>query len=260
MMKKLYLALILTSCIATPTRADALKDYPFLETFLKDNKEYENVLEVKTQRIFNLTYPACHESLKISRLEPTILLAPTERPAPRIEKEDEGRKNEGDETLEIVGNMQVEKELTATDDDIKAPAPIYGQWIERSLVHGCEKQVLINQMTVAYDSPTPRIAPLINGLTRLDPIDQPFAEQSIIDRLKKLERPCDVHPFTLDTRILGYRSKDGQSIEQDDQGYGWFEQWNVRACDTLYDANIVILPDPNTRYKYIARLNQKTGM
>ena len=110
---------------------------------------------------------------------------------------------------------------------------------------------------MGYENESPIVLPLINGRTLLDPIDQPFAERAIAERLQKLEKPCESQAFVMDSNIVGYRSKDGQGIGETDMGYGWFENWTIRACETEYSANVVILPDPKTRYRYIARLKNK---
>ena len=251
-MKHFILTLLLVT-LSTFAFASSEDDTEAFTLFLKDNKEFHSLLNLRSERVFRLTYPTCVDPVNITRLQPTILLEPIKRPERAPAPEDDTTE---EKAVLIDGNTQVAQEFEETEDQKNAPAPIYGQWIERVTIQSCDQKSLINHLVVAYTKNSPVILPLINGRTKLDAIDQPFAEKAIIERLKKLERPCDTLPFTVDSNIIGYRARDGKSLQKTDDGYGWFERWTIRACGANYQANIAILPDPQTRYKYIARLKE----
>lgn len=251
-MKHLILALFLLLFPVTLAAASD-DDAEAFSSFLKNNQEFHGLLNLRSERVFRLTYPSCVDPVKIIRRQPTVLLEPIKRPERAPEPEDDGSQKKA---VLIDGNTQVVQEFEETDDQKEFPAPIYGQWIERVTVEGCNNRSLINHLVIGYKQNRPVLLPIINGQTKLDPIDQPFAEKAIVERLKKLEHPCDTAPFTIDSGIIGYRTEKGASIQKTDAGYGWFERWTIRACNANYQANIAILPDPQTRYKYIARLKE----
>lgn len=199
----------------------------YFDKFVAENKVFQSQLTLKAERIFRLTYPECEDAVKLGRAKPTILVTPVQRNA-------------------LARSINPDVNLDGV--------PAFGQWIERITVQACDKQALINYLAVAYELDLPVLLPLVNGQTLLDPIDQPFAEAAISERLKKMPQPCDSQLTVLNTMPVGFRDKTGEMVIQDNQGYGWFEQWQVRACGNVHDAVIVVLPDPRTRFRYIARL------
>lgn len=213
--------------VILPNHPAAQQGSPQFSEFIRGNKEFHSLLNLKAERVFRLTYPDCHDSVKLIRVEPSILVEPVIRPTVESADENETRLN---------------------------GVPIFGQWIERVNVQGCGQTALINHLALAYQPDLPVLLPLVNGQTRLDPINQPFAEEAVAERLQKMDTPCDSRAFTMHSHITGYRDETGTKIVTDDKGYGWFEQWQVRACGEIHDAVIAILPDPDTRYRYIARL------
>jgi hypothetical protein len=252
MHKFIYVTLLIVFLFPMTVKAEDKPEKTFFQNYIENDKEFEKLLILRSERVFRLTYPNCVESLRHFRAPQTILVEPVKREVAKIMIEDDNP--DKDET----GN-QADKN---TEDDeeipieVEHPAPLFGQWIERVHMKGCDEQILINHLTVAYSEEKPVILPLINGMTKLDPIDQPFAEKAIIARLQKLDKPCDSMPFIKNSQVIGYRTNDGNSIQKEDQGYGWFERWTIRACNTNYNANVLIMPDPKTRYRYIARLQQ----
>lgn len=250
MLKSVFITTaIILFVLSSPAIAQEDEPHAFFDDFVTQNTEYKNLIAHKAERIFRLTHPQCQDPVKTIRVHPHILLQPAER----VERPD-GPKDDSQKDVDAVQLRNVHAQSGNELKGTTPPAPAYGQWIERINITACGRSSLINQLIVAYTGETPMIYPLINGQTRLDPIDQPFAEAAIVERLKKLDKPCDVMPFTIDSNIIGYRTEDGRSIKKEDTGYGWFERWHIRACDTYYQANIAILPDPKTRYRYVARL------
>ncbi|PCH99351.1 MAG: hypothetical protein COB76_05970 [Alphaproteobacteria bacterium] len=250
MIKILLSSLLLFS--SSVTLAEEPIEHEFFDKFIKENEEFEHSLNLKIERVFRLTHLNCVSSLKIERQKPSIISMPIERPTFKDADPDTMRKKDT-----IIENRIVKKDTAINDDDKNAPSPAYGQWIEHNIVTGCGETTRVNSLVVAYSDLMPLIYPLLSGKTALDPIDQPFAEQSLMTRLKKLERPCEGTPFVSNTDLVGYRIKSGKAISQEDTGYGRFERWDITACDTKYSANIAILPDPKKRYRYIARLKKK---
>lgn len=199
----------------------------YFDKFIRENKLFHNQLNIKSERMFRLTYPECQESVKLARVEPNILTKPIQRT---------GMEEDVNPNINLDG------------------VPIFGQWIERVNVQGCDKTALINHLALAYPVDLPVLLPLVNGQTQLDPIDQPFALDSIALRLKKMPKPCDGQLFVINSMLAGFRDNSGTAIVNEDMGHGWFEQWNVRACGDVHTAMVVILPDAKTRYRYLARL------
>lgn len=206
----------------TPTAAEE-----YFDKFVTENKLFQSQLTLKAERIFRLTYPECEEAVKLGRSKPSVLVAPVQRNA-------------------LARSINPEIDLDGV--------PAFGQWIEHVNVQGCGQQALVNYLAVAYEMDLPVLLPIVNGQTLLDPIDQPFAEAAISDRLKKMPQPCDSQLFVLDTMPAGFRDKTGKMIVTENEGYGWFEEWAIRACGHVHNAVIVVLPDPRTRFRYIARL------
>lgn len=223
----------------------------FFTNFVKNHKEYHNNIRFKAERIFRLTYENCENNLAYSYPIQQILIDPVERDVNNFNV----KQVDIDSGEEFPDGFDEEPKEDTNNNDAP-PAPIYGQWIERLLVQGCDQTLPVNLLIIAYEGKNPVILPLINGKTQLDPIDQPFVEKAIAERLVKQERPCELAPFVINTDLVGYRSASGSGLIPKDEGYGWFEKWTVRACDRKFDANIAILPDPKTRYRYIARLKR----
>lgn len=220
---------------------DEAKESDFFADFVNNHTEYQNTIRFKAEKVFNLTYKRCDSTLAYSKSNQTILI-------PAVEREIFIPLQE--ETFE----EDTEKE-TNIEEALPA-APMYGQWIEHIFVKGCEKTLPVNLLVVAYKGEKPIILPLINGKTKLDPIDQPFVENAISNRLKLQDKPCELAPFIINSNLIGYRSPKGNQLIEKDEGYGWFESWEIKACDQKFNANIAILPDPKKRYKYITRLKR----
>jgi len=227
---------ILISFIFLTTAAHA-DDAAFKE-FVTANDQYSSTLNLAVKRVFNIAYPQCDDT--------PIITKRVQQPLTPI-------MTQGDKS---VLDDKVERHAKNEDEDIDTDptTPIYGQWLERALVKACDKTSVINHLAVAYDETQPVILPLLNGKTRLDAIDQPLAEKAIMEQLNKSNTPCEAQPLIIDTDVIGYRTKDNKSVINTDMDNGWFEKWDIRACDTKYDANIAILPDPKLRFKYIVRL------
>jgi hypothetical protein len=227
----LYIFLILL-----PNTASAAYDSQF-KNYITNNVGYNNALKLAITRVHQLTYPNCDIAPKLSKRFQDIILPVI------FNQSDIDNENKDDDIA---------------DNKIEEPSlPIYGQWIERVLVETCKKQTVINHLAVAYSESEPIMLPLINGRTKLGVIDQPLAEKAIADRLNKLDNPCEADAFIIDTNIIGYRTKDGKGINNENNDNGWFEKWDLRACGAEYEAKIAILPDPRVRYNYIVRLYPK---
>ena len=223
------------TCALMTLSIPAYGDTKSFDTFISTNTDYKNTLDLATKRVANITYPKCPSEARITKRAQTIL-TPIKMPPKEEEPKDTAQEK----------NTQTPKNIF----------PLYGQWIERVLTQTCDTPTVINHLAVAYGEQQPILLPLLNGKTRLDVIEQPIAEIAIAERLKKQSKPCDSKAFIINTNAIGYRTKDNKGITKKDQGNGWFEQWTLRACETNYDANIAILPDPKSKHQYIVRLKE----
>lgn len=196
------------------------------KNYISTNKNYINALKNKQTNIFKYIYPDCNEEVIFKRLNPKILLQPY-----FISKEN----------IEIV------------DDNLNSN-PHIGQWIESTIATSCNESTRLNILTTAYnENEFPIFYPLINGKTKIKPLSQSLAEDVIYQNVTKI-RDCRTSKTVLDTLFLGYRSSDKNKLKPNNQNLGWFEQWTVNACNKIETVNLAILPDPKTKYRYIAKI------
>lgn len=200
------------------------------QNYITQNQFYVSQITLKSERVFQLTYPECASDIKVTRLKPTVLI-------PRI----------------------FDKEKTKQD----APSqyeysnihPSHGQWIERSILNACGKFAQINLLVTAYAlDQIPDIYPLINGQTKIDIIAQSKAENIVRQEIKSATK-CQSSSFIVGTFFMGFRDPSSNAtLSKTDKNAGWVEQWVVNACDKDTVINVAILPDPKSRYKFVAKI------
>lgn len=222
-MKHLLVLIVLFSALADDANAR------FFEQYLIHNKAYTSAVNKKFNTIFTHTYPDCKKTPKIIRLKPEII-----SPA-------------------HFSQNNKEKELS----ELSKANPEYGQWVEKAKLNGCGKQTNINLLSVAhFPEQSPLLYPLLNGQTKIPPIYQARAEEIVFNTIQDSNN-CPTSSIVTNTHFLGYRSKENKSIAKDNQNLGWFERWSVEACDSETLVNLVVLPDPRTQYRYIAKIIPK---
>lgn len=217
-MKKLIIALHLAS-FSIP--AIAVETPSLFKEYITKNSIYIEKLNQKAEDIFKYTFPLCEEKIKVSRLKPTILLS---------------------------------SKMVPTQDSL-IDHPDHGQWIESSMISGCAQKIKFNILSTAYNSSSPPLLhPLINGRTKIEALNQSKAEQAIRETLRT-SRNCRSSKTITNTTFYGYRTPNPQKLSAENQNMGWLEKWDVDACGKTESVNLAILPDPRTKYKYVAKVN-----
>jgi len=196
------------------------------KNYISANKNYTNTLTQKFSDVFKYIYPDCDQDIQFQRLNPRILLQPYFTPI---------------ESVEMKG-------------DFSNLTPHIGQWIETTTVNSCGKSLRLNLLTTAYSENKPPILhPLINGKTKIEPLNQSLAENSVSKSLTEA-RNCRTSKTVINTSFLGYRSSDKNKLMPDNENLGWFERWTVNACNKIETVNLAILPDPRTKHRYVAKV------
>ncbi len=198
--------------------------------YITQNTEYMNALTSQNKKLAHLTFSDCQEDISFKRLKPQNLITPY---------------------------FTVEE-----DKDKKAPSPksfnpARGQWIEKTIASGCQKDIILNQL-ISAQSPdkTPVIFPFINGQTKIDAIYYSNVFKTIQDKLQNSDIKCFGQFFTQNTQFLGYKIPDKQNLDATDHGAGWFERWFVNACNKEFITHIAVLPDARTAYRFIGDIKQ----
>lgn len=201
------------------------------QNYITQNKFYMSQIALKADRVFKLTYPTCESEIKTTRLKPVVII-------PRI----------------------FEQKISRDDDNLPKYKfvnihPSRGQWIERAILNACGKVAQINLLVTAYDlNMVPEIYPLINGQTKVEIIDQSKAESAVKAEIKSVSK-CQSNSFIIGSNFMGYRDPEFKaSLSRTDKNAGWVEQWIVNACDKDEIVNLAVLPDPRTRYRYVAKI------
>ncbi len=229
-MKKILTVATLLCAISTPSWSQNNTPLPLFDSYIKSNTLYIATVENKFKNIFSLAAPDCNNEVTIKRLKPQILVSPT---------------------FNLNNDIQRDKDDNSSTNNNNHPD--YGQWIEKSVVSGCDTSIRLNVISIAYDSNSiPSVYPLMNGRTRIDPIHQIMAEKSAHDTLRNTTE-CSVKGMIHDTQFIGYRTENN-TISETDQNLGWFEQWTIKACNTNHAINMAVLPDPRTRYRFVAKV------
>ena len=146
--------------------------------------------------------------------------------------------------------------IILAEPKVRENNPSEGQWIERAVFKTCGNDIQINVLTIGFsDESLPTFFPSLNGQTKIDPIDQPHALNAInVEMGNRKISQCATDPIIKDTKFLGFRGPNGKSLVEDNQNTGWFEQWSIALCDKNVDVTLAVLPDPERRYRYIARI------
>jgi len=132
--------------------------------------------------------------------------------------------------------------------------PYHGQWVESAIGKACNQSSRFNLLVTAYDiKRMPLLHPLINGKTLIEPLGQSKAEQAI-KKILTVSKNCRTTTAVMDTTFLGYKTQDNKRLSIDDNNLGWFEQWIVDGCGSIETINLAILPDPKTKYRYVAKV------
>ena len=191
-------------------------------TYISRNTDYTAELNRQAKKLFKLSAPSCEAPETTKRLKPTVI------EDPRLS-------------------------YPKNPSDINHPS--HGQWIERIQLAGCGLTIQHNFLTTAYNSNAlPVMSPLLNGQSRIQPIDQQRAE----DAVKKSIRSsgCSQSTFVLGAKFLGYKAKNQLAITDTNQNSGRFEEWIVDACNAHKTVNVAILPDSKIRVRFIARVKE----
>jgi len=209
-----YLLIVFSLLLfSAPISAQSISDN--FKTYIIKNDIYTQALDKKFKDMFEYAFPECNQNIEITRLNPKTLL-------PFIHLE----------TQNVIETH-----------------PHHGQWIESAIGGACDQSSIFNLLVTAYNSEKePVLYPLINGKTQIDPLAQSNAEQSVYNALD-----CRTTKIVMNTKFLGYRSEDGKKLSVDDNNLGWFEQWIVDGCNSIQTVNLAILPDPKTKYRYVAK-------
>ena len=137
--------------------------------------------------------------------------------------------------------------------------PYFGQWIEKAIVTDCGQKNQMNVLTIAFDNKTlPNYYPLLNGRTKIEPTYQLRAEKEVMTAIPAVEQ-CSSKSMSkvLTTVFLGYRDRNSNKLTKDNNFFGWFEQWNVKKCDQIYNVNLAILPDSQKKFRFIPQLKSE---
>ena len=217
----------LTTAVYAQNKSDTDR---LFRDYITQNKFYMSQIALKADRVFALTYPTCDKPIQTTRLTPIVII-------PRVF---EKPKYEVDE-----------KKIY----EFSTINPSHGQWVERALLNACGKVAQINLLVTAYDlNKIPEIYPLMNGQTKVEIIDQSKAEE-IVKAEVKAGTKCQNNSFVVDTKFMGFRDPESNSVlSKTDKNVGWVEQWTVNACDSDHIVNFAVLPDPRTRYRYVAKI------
>jgi len=207
--------------------------------YITKNKNYTAQLHLKNDRIYKLSFPDCDEDIEKKRYQPMMLINPQF----------------------IIPNKDEDTKLSNDDDDDSNTAnnlaPNHGQWVERTLAMACGSSAQINILTTAYNyNETPTHYPMLNGQTKIDLIFQNIAEEKAKEAVKS-QSNCYSDVFIVDTKFLGYRQSANNKLTIENNFQGWLEQWKVRACNQIQTVNIAVLPDPNTKHRFLAKIEAK---
>lgn len=233
-----FLFLIFLGFIGLPALAqDMIEETPeaLLTLYRTGNSDYQKMRSEEILRLYALLQPECTpEDILTKPLDPVITEAP--QFLKKIPRDSDG-------------NLQ--------KDDVTV-FPSGGQWIERSLVKGCQDDtppIRLNFVATAYDPEAlPVLYPIVNGETKIESELQTLTERAIQNLLSGAPVYCQSMPFVKNTVFIGYRSQDKTGLAQDDQNRGWFERWDVTACRKDFTINLAVLPDRRARYRFVPKI------
>jgi hypothetical protein len=213
------------------------------QNYLAQEESYIDRVNHEAKNVFNSSFPECDAEINLQRRKP-ITLTNIKMKSKAAAKDLKRRNLRRGENIEF-------------DDDIIIVHPEYGQWIERLWAEACDKRININLLVNGYDFENyPVIYPMMNGTSKIAIINQDKAFEAVKASIRQVVKNCSGSVFVRDTFFLGYRDVETRQIMEEDSGNGWFEKWSIFTCNKNYEADIVILPDAKTEYKYLVRMRE----
>jgi hypothetical protein len=133
--------------------------------------------------------------------------------------------------------------------------PIKGQWKDRFVISGCDREYIFNFLASALEYSPPYMLPLVNGNSRIDPIYQLTAEEKAYRYIEAIEpQICTSGGLKMvyDTAFIGYIQED-KSLSANNANRGWFEKWQVWVCHELKEVTVAVDQQANQVFNVLVR-------